>query len=350
MKRLTTGLLTVAATATVLAIAGPAPAQAAAPAAPAADKAARATSWGPYYSDNNRAYARGTAYGRSGSGTSLVASGGIRVRGYLYDRDYRTTSQGGLCAYAQIQGYRSGGYLSSGGGWDTGRTYKHCGTNNHRLINYSNDYADYARIRVCQIRQSGGYPVSCGGWRYLRDGDQAYGQSGHDREHQPGYAPSLSSYMPGQPKSSEVEDPNLIEDEGEEQGVQSTPGQEYGQLPSNTEQMPADSGYLPNDSQQLPAGSGYLPNDSQQLPAGSGYLPSAMQNPNDSQSPSGAEDEGMADEGIENEVPGQNPPAPGQPPYVPGQAPAQTGQAPAQTGQAPAYAPGLSAEERPMDN
>ncbi|GAA3162017.1 hypothetical protein GCM10010466_61240 [Planomonospora alba] len=330
MKRLTTGLLTVAATATAFALAGPAPAQASAPAAaPAAEKPARAESWGPYYSSNRRAYARGTVDYRSG-GNYLVTSGGIRVRGWLYDRDYRTSGEGGMCAYAQIQGYRSGGY-GGGSGWDRGRTYRHCGTNNYRTIDYSSDYASQARIRVCQVRQYGGSPVYCSGWRYMRD--DSYGGYGYqDRpgyeEDRPGYAPSLSSYTPAQPKSSEnIDDPNLIDE-----GVDSAQGQDHGQLPSDSDQ-PA-SGQLPSNSDQ-PASS-QLPGDTANLPS-SGYLPSSMQNQGGAQDPNLVDDE-SGQEGAEN-APTQE--------HMPAQIPAQSGQAPAQTGQAPEYAPGVNAGERP---
>ncbi|GGK84953.1 hypothetical protein GCM10010126_50260 [Planomonospora parontospora] len=248
MKRLTTGLLAVAATAGAFAFTVPTAAQAAAPAAaPAAAAADRADSWGPYYSSNRRAYARGTVDYEGGSGAYLVSGGGLRVRGYLYDRDYRTGGQGGMCAYAQIQGYRSGGYGGSSG-WDRGRTYRHCGTNNYRTIDYDNDYASQARIRVCQVRQYGGRPTYCSSWRYFRDSDYGgydrYDRSedvpGYDRSSDrpasSGYLPSISGYTPSSlNRPSSLDRPNDIElEEGTEQNLDRSSDRDHGYAPEHS--------------------------------------------------------------------------------------------------------------------
>ncbi|WP_449065868.1 hypothetical protein, partial [Planomonospora algeriensis] len=216
---------------------------------PAAAAADRADSWGPYYSSNRRAYARGTV-DYQGGGAYLVSGGGVRVRGYLYDRDYRTGGQGGLCAYVQVQGYRSGGYGGSTG-WDRGRNYRHCGTSNYRTFNYDSEYASQARIRVCQIRQSGGRPVYCSSWRYFRDSDYGGNYGGYDRSgDQPGYdrsddrpassgyLPSVSGQAPGYTPSSlsrpsGADQPNSIElEDGGEQNLDRS--SDHGYAPEHT--------------------------------------------------------------------------------------------------------------------
>ncbi|MBG0818031.1 hypothetical protein [Planomonospora sp. ID82291] len=260
MKRLTTGLLAVAATAGTLAFTVPTAVQASAPAAaPAASAADRADSWGPYYSSNRRAYARGTV-DYEGGGAYLVSGGGIRVRGYLYDRDYRTGGQGGMCAYAQIQGYRSSGYGYGGStGWERGRTYRHCGTNNYRTMDYSSEYATQARIRICQVRQYGGRPTYCGAWRYFRDSDYG-GYGGYDRSgDQPGYdrsddRPASSGYLPGVSGQtpgylpSSLSQPNSIELEDDaEQNLDRSSDRDHGYAPEHAlDRVPGQAqGYTP---------------------------------------------------------------------------------------------------------
>ncbi|GII95670.1 hypothetical protein [Sinosporangium siamense] len=168
MKRtrsiLTTVATTVAAGALVLAV----PANAAAannkPVASSSASAGSFDYWGTYYSANYKAKAKGTV---RAEWDTEDESNSVRVKGTLYDIDYRTYSKGGKCAYIRFQTHG----LADDASWTNRKTYKHCGAGEWKSFTFWNYDVDSIRAKVCQVGRYDVTPIKCGSWKYLYSAD-----------------------------------------------------------------------------------------------------------------------------------------------------------------------------------
>ncbi|GIH99741.1 hypothetical protein [Planobispora takensis] len=165
MKRLTMGLLAATATAATFALAMPASAQAATPATASATASSSGYDyddyWGPVYSHNYKAKAKGWI---GVEWDHHQESNEVHVRGKLYDLDHRTYGQGGKCAYVKIQAHR---FDDHHGYWAESEYYKYCGAGGYKKFHFSSHDVDGVRAKVCQIGLYSKYPTRCGDWEYL---------------------------------------------------------------------------------------------------------------------------------------------------------------------------------------
>lgn len=113
--------------------------------------------WGPYFSANGKARATGTIQRYWTSDHTDV----LRVRGRLWDLDYRTLWQGGKCAYVQFQVK----YLGEPPVWKQAAAYKLCDAGKYREIDFTRYGVLKLRIRVSQIGLYDNKVVDRGVWR-----------------------------------------------------------------------------------------------------------------------------------------------------------------------------------------
>ncbi|GIH90800.1 hypothetical protein ACFFMN_26415 [Planobispora siamensis] len=165
MKRLTMGLLAATATAATFALAMPASAQAATPTTASATASSSGYDyddyWGPVYSHNYKAKAKGWI---GVEWDHHQESNEVHVRGKLYDLDHRTYGQGGKCAYVKIQAHRFDDHHNY---WAESEYYKYCGAGGYKKFHFSSHDVDGVRAKVCQIGLHSKYPTRCGDWEYL---------------------------------------------------------------------------------------------------------------------------------------------------------------------------------------
>lgn len=129
--------------------------------------------WGPFYSSNGRAYARGSV----NVDRYRVYGNSAYVSGRIYDRDYRYVDEGGKCALVRfsVRGY------DSDGGYHVAvidprfhpRSFRFCGADrNPNYRSFAFRVRDVAVVRV-QVCQSGYYNhrvYNCGRWWTIYNG------------------------------------------------------------------------------------------------------------------------------------------------------------------------------------
>lgn len=117
--------------------------------------------WGYYYSSNGKAKAKGyidVSYDEEESNT-------VHISGKLFDRDYRTEHQGGKCGYVA---FRYTSWDDHEDDWSSSyKTYKRCGTDGYKKIDFWRSDVAQVEVKVCQIGLHSSYPTKCGSWHEI---------------------------------------------------------------------------------------------------------------------------------------------------------------------------------------
>ncbi|WP_283139217.1 hypothetical protein [Rhizohabitans arisaemae] len=166
MTRTTRALLGIAATtatAAALLVGVPATANAATTTGPAFT--ATTDHWGPYYSTNYKAYAKGTVDAVFDEEEDFRAN--VHITGKVVDRDPRTKRQGGKCALVRFQVHKV--YDEHDSAWVPSRTYRQCGYPKARHFAFGVSNVDAVRVQVCQVKPYTNHLKNCSGWKYIWD-------------------------------------------------------------------------------------------------------------------------------------------------------------------------------------
>lgn len=151
-KKITTGLLAVAAT-TAVALSMPAAASAS-----TSDNHDYSSGWGPVYSKQYLAKSQGRVdvnWDEDGE------SNEVTVRGRLYDLDNRSYDEGGKCAFVKFEA------SDFDDDWSQVYSKKYCGYPGYKKFSFNENDISSLRVRVCQIGLHSNYPTKCGRWENL---------------------------------------------------------------------------------------------------------------------------------------------------------------------------------------
>jgi hypothetical protein len=111
--------------------------------------------WGPYFSYNNKAKAKGTI----SVDYNDDQSNSVEVQGKLWDLDHRTYQQGGKCAYVEFTIHHFGD--ESDDDADT-ESYKWCGAGDFLRFDFQSDDVESIDVQVSQIGKSGSHLYKSG--------------------------------------------------------------------------------------------------------------------------------------------------------------------------------------------
>ncbi|MFG1946874.1 hypothetical protein [Nonomuraea sp. NPDC048826] len=117
--------------------------------------------WGSYYSSNFKAKAKGTLKTHWNPAHS---KNDVRIKGKLYDLDFRTLQQGGKCAYVQIKVHH---LYQPYWKWDYAKSYKLCNAGQVKHFTFWKHNVDKVRIRVSQIGKYSNNVVKRGPWHQI---------------------------------------------------------------------------------------------------------------------------------------------------------------------------------------
>jgi hypothetical protein len=117
--------------------------------------------WGPYWSKNHLAKAKGFI----DVDYDHAESNKVRISGKLYDLDHRTYGQGGKCAYVK---FRVQYWDDHEDDWSHEiKSYKYCGAGGHKAFTFWRYDVAQVQAKVCQIGLYSNYPTKCGYWHEL---------------------------------------------------------------------------------------------------------------------------------------------------------------------------------------
>ncbi|ETK35156.1 hypothetical protein [Microbispora sp. ATCC PTA-5024] len=126
--------------------------------------------WGPYWSWNHLAKAKGYIDVNYDDDESNA----VHITGKLYDLDHRTYGQGGKCAYIK---FRVSSWDDEEDDWSSSiKSYKYCGAGGYKAISFWRYDVAQVQAKVCQVGLYSNYPVKCGSWHDLYNAyDEDYG-------------------------------------------------------------------------------------------------------------------------------------------------------------------------------
>lgn len=117
--------------------------------------------WGSYYSSNFKAKARGTV---KTDWNPAHTKNKVRIKGKLYDLDFRTLQQGGKCAFVQVRVHH---LYQPNWKWDHAGSYKLCNAGHVRHFTLWKHNVDKVRIRVSQIGYYSNAITKRGAWHQV---------------------------------------------------------------------------------------------------------------------------------------------------------------------------------------
>ncbi|MFC5815001.1 hypothetical protein [Nonomuraea harbinensis] len=117
--------------------------------------------WGSYYSSNFKAKAKGTV---KANWNPAHTQNDVRIKGKLYDLDFRTLQQGGKCAFVQIRVHH---LYQPNWKWDAAGAYKLCNAGHVKNFTFWKHNVDKVRIRVSQIGYYSNNLTKRGAWHQV---------------------------------------------------------------------------------------------------------------------------------------------------------------------------------------
>ncbi|MEZ0074604.1 hypothetical protein [Planotetraspora sp. GP83] len=117
--------------------------------------------WGPYWSSNHLAKAKGYI----DVNYDDDESNSVHITGKLWDLDHRTEGEGGKCAYIK---FRVQNWDDEEDDWSSSfKSYKYCGAGGYKQFSFYRYDVAQVQAKVCQIGLHSSYPVKCGSWNDL---------------------------------------------------------------------------------------------------------------------------------------------------------------------------------------